>query len=317
MVRKSFLWIGTLLLTPSLLVAQEKNEIRSLQQVSGSSTVTRMDRQVNALIAGHMDTKEDIQIRKLIEANERAKLIRAESLMYPADDLYQSLWDNCYVNPFQKHSVTFPDSYEIDCSSFVLPVDNVSISSRFGLRRRRMHSGIDLRLVTGDTVKVAFDGKVRIRGFERRGYGYYLVVRHPNGLETLYAHLSKIFVNENDIVRAGTPIALGGRTGRATGSHLHFETRFMGQALNPEDLIDFENGVPHDDIYVYRNPVFHKKEVSASSNNQFVYHRLRTGDTLGSLARRYDTTVTRLCELNDIRKTTILRTGWTLLVAGD
>jgi murein DD-endopeptidase MepM/ murein hydrolase activator NlpD len=254
MVRKSFLGIGILLLTPSLLTALEKNETQSRQSAVNASAISRVDRHVRALVAEYMETKESIHVRRLMESNERARQVMAESLMYPADELYQSQWDNRYVNPFRKHPVILPASYEIDCSSFVLPVKKASISSRFGHRRRRMHNGIDLRVATGDTVRVAFDGKVRIRGFERRGYGHYVVIRHPNGLETLYAHLSQVFVNENDIVRAGAPIALGGRTGRATGSHLHFETRFMGQALNPEDLIDFENGVPHDDIYVYRNP---------------------------------------------------------------
>jgi murein DD-endopeptidase MepM/ murein hydrolase activator NlpD len=275
----------------------------------------RIERQVSALMAEHIETKEDIQVRKLMEVNDRAELAGNESLMYPADELYESLWDNRYVNPFLKRSVTLPDKYEVDCSGFVLPVDSVSISSRFGPRRRRMHSGIDLRLATGDTVRAAFDGKVRIRNFERRGYGHYLVIRHPNGLETVYGHLSKVFAGENDIVRAGMPIALGGRTGRATGSHLHFETRFMGQAINPESIIDFENGIPHNDVYVYRSPISRVKEGSASAADP-VYHRLRRGDTLGAIARRYGTTVARLCELNGIRKNTILRTGSVLLVAG-
>lgn len=149
-----------------------------------------------------------------------------------------------------------PDSYEIDCASFVLPVTKASISSRFGARRRKVHNGIDLRVVLGDTIRVAFDGTVRTRGYERRGYGNYLVISHTNGLETTYAHLSKTLVRENDTLAAGTPIGLAGRTGRATGSHLHFEIRFMGQALNPEDLIDFEQGVPHQPIYVYHpNPL--------------------------------------------------------------
>ncbi|MDR3127331.1 MAG: M23 family metallopeptidase [Tannerellaceae bacterium] len=257
MAPTNILWITSLWLTSTSLVAQANNKLLSTQP--DANAVTRMDRQVNSLVAEHIDTKESIQVRKLIEANERAEMVNAESLMYPADELYQSLWENRYVNPFQKHAVTFPEIFDIDCSSFVLPIDSASISSHFGLRRRRMHRGVDLRLATGDTVRVAFDGKVRIRGFERRGYGHYLVVRHPNGLETLYAHLSKVLVEENDIIRAGTPIALGGRTGRATGSHLHFETRFMGQALDPEELIDFRNGVPHNDIYVFRNPLSSKE----------------------------------------------------------
>lgn len=139
-----------------------------------------------------------------------------------------------------------PDSCVIDCSTFVLPMDSMTrVTSKYGPRRRRMHKGIDLKVQIGDTIRAAFDGKVRIKNFERRGYGYYLVIRHPNGLETVYGHLSKFLVGVNDIVRAGDPIALGGNTGRSTGSHLHFETRFLGQAINPADIIDFENSIPH------------------------------------------------------------------------
>ena len=113
-----------------------------------------------------------------------------------------------------------PDSCVIDCSTFVLPMDSMTrVTSKYGPRRRRMHKGIDLKVQIGDTIRAAFDGKVRIKNFERRGYGYYLVIRHPNGLETVYGHLSKFLVGVNDIVRAGDPIALGGNTGRSTGSH--------------------------------------------------------------------------------------------------
>ena len=123
---------------------------------------------------------------------------------------------------------------------------------------------------------------VRIKNFERRGYGYYLVIRHPNGLETVYGHLSKFLVGVNDIVRAGDPIALGGNTGRSTGSHLHFETRFLGQAINPADIIDFENSIPHQDQYVFRNVKINgrKSNIYTSSNSQMVYHRVKSGDTL-------------------------------------
>ena len=157
----------------------------------------------------------------------------------------------------------------------------------------------------------AFDGKVRIRNFERRGYGNYLVVRHPNGLETVYGHLSKSLVDVNDIVRAGDPIALGGNTGRSTGSHLHFETRFLGQAINPADIIDFENSVPHQDVYVFHNIKINgrKSNIYTSSSDQMVYHRVKSGDTLGKIARMYGTTVNELCRLNGIKSTSMLRLG--------
>ena len=210
--------------------------------------------------------------------------------------------------------VNFPDSFQIDCSSFVYPIgiDSMArVTSKYGPRRRRMHKGIDLKVLKGDTIRSSFDGKVRIKAYERRGYGYYVVIRHPNGLETIYGHLSKILVNENQIVRAGETIGLGGNTGRSTGSHLHFETRFLGQAINPAEIIDFENGVPKQDQYVFRNIKIRgrKSNIYTSSTNQMVYHRVKSGDTLGKIARLYGTTVTELCRLNGLKSTSVLRVG--------
>jgi murein DD-endopeptidase MepM/ murein hydrolase activator NlpD len=172
-----------------------------------------------------------------------------------------------------------------------------------------MHRGIDLKVQVGDTIYAAFSGKVRIRSYERRGYGNYLVIRHPNGLETIYGHLSKYLVTENDIVKAGQPIALGGNTGRSTGSHLHFETRFLGQALNPSDLIDFDCGMPHNDYYVFRKGSSKSGNIYTSTSERIVYHRVKQGETLGKIALIYRTSVTELCRLNGISSTSKLRIG--------
>ena len=102
-----------------------------------------------------------------------------------------------------------------------------------------MHYGVDLKAEIGDTIRSSFEGKVRITRFNRDGYGFYVIIRHPNGIETLYGHLSKFLVKENQYVKAGQPIALSGNTGRSTGPHLHYEMRYMGRAMNPEKLVDF------------------------------------------------------------------------------
>ncbi|WP_297906556.1 LysM peptidoglycan-binding domain-containing protein [uncultured Parabacteroides sp.] len=270
-----------------------------------------MDKRVSELMADRVGFKKDMALKELAEINERAELEARENLMFPADELYGE-WTNEWVNPFRGKKVDMPDSCVIDCSTFVLPIDTmIRVTSKYGPRRRRMHRGIDLKVQVGDTIRAAFDGKVRIKNFERRGYGYYLVVRHPNGLETVYGHLSKFLVGINDIVRAGDPIALGGNTGRSTGSHLHFETRFLGQAINPADIIDFESCVPHQDQYVFRNVKINgrKSNIYTSSNNQLVYHRVKSGDTLGKIARIYGTTVGELCRLNGLKSTSVLRIG--------
>lgn len=271
-----------------------------------------MDKRVSELMADRVGFKKDMALRELAIMNEEAQLEDAEELMFPADELYDSHWANDWVDPFRGKKIEFPDSCAIDCSSFVLPLDSMThITSKYGPRRRRMHKGIDLKVQVGDTIRAAFAGKVRIRNFERRGYGNYLVVRHPNGLETIYGHLSKCLVDANQIVKAGEAIALGGNTGRSTGSHLHFETRFLGQALNPADIIDFDNSVPYQDTYVFHNVKINgrKSNIYTSSNSQMVYHRVKSGDTLGKIARIYGTTVNELCRLNGIKSTAMLRLG--------
>jgi murein DD-endopeptidase MepM/ murein hydrolase activator NlpD len=295
------------------------NDKKTKTDVKTAEQTDLMDKHVSELMADRVGFKKDILLKDL-ESLEDLMLeeeLAQEELMFPADELYGSQWENKWVNPFRNTKIEFPDSAEIDCSRFVLPIDNeIKVTSKYGPRRRRMHYGIDLKVYVGDTIRAAFDGKVRIRASERRGYGKYLVLRHPNGLETVYGHLSAFIVSENDIVRAGQPIGLGGNTGRSTGSHLHFETRFLGQPINPAEIIDFDHGVPHQDLYVFRNVKINgrKSNIYTSSNTQMVYHKVRSGETLGVIARKYGTSVTQLCRLNGLKNTSILRIGQSLCV---
>jgi murein DD-endopeptidase MepM/ murein hydrolase activator NlpD len=251
----------------------------------------------------------ELAISKIDNYNE---LLAKEELLFPADELYNSNWDTVNVNPFKSSGVTFPDSYTIKCSTFTLPVDNeIKITSKYGIRRRRMHTGTDLKVYVGDTIRAAFEGKVRIKRNERRGYGNFLVLRHPNGLETVYGHLSKFLVKENQIVQSGQAIGIGGSTGRSSGSHLHFETRFLGRDINPEEIIDFANGVPHKDEYVFHNIKVNGKKTNiyATSADATAIHKVKKGETLGHIAIKYGTTVDELCKLNGITRTSTLSIG--------
>lgn len=262
--------------------------------------------------------------------------------LFPALDLYTD-WDDMHVDPLRDKTrpAQIPNTIDIDVSTFTAPTVGL-VTSPYGWRRRRMHKGSDFKLYTGDTVRAAFDGRVRIRKYERRGYGYYYVIRHSNGLETVYGHLSKQIVKQDEYVRAGQAIGLGGNTGRSTGSHLHFEFRFMGIAIDPADIIDLETFKP-------RNPVFHfdrdehqwaqqnkgrrgaryrkgagatttriassapsqagKKGGQNAAANAGSVHRVKKGDTLSAIAQRYGTTVSRLCKLNGIKANSILQLG--------
>jgi len=288
----------------------KKNSQKQPQKVSVDAA--RLDRQVSELMANYISPVKmtgELAIAKFSNYNE---LLLRENLLYPADDLYHSNWDTLNVNPFKSSDITFPDTYTIDCRTFSIPIDNeIKITSKYGIRRRRMHQGTDLKVYVGDTIRAAFEGKVRIKRSERRGYGNYLVLRHPNGLETVYGHLSKFLVNENQIVHSGEAIAIGGNTGRSSGSHLHFETRFLGRDINPEEIIDFKNGVPYKDEYVFHNIKVNGKKTNlyATSADATAVHRVQKGETLGHIAIKYGTTVDALCRLNGISRTSTLSIG--------
>lgn len=225
----------------------------------------------------------------------------AVDLDNPASFLYPE-WSNEYVHKFE--NCELPDTVVISMKGYVMPTDSTRITDKYGYRPRRgrAHLGLDVKVRTGDTIRAAFDGKVRISRYERRGYGHYLVIRHPNGLETVYGHLSKKLVNENDIVHAGDPIGLGGNTGRSTGSHLHFETRILGNAVNPAYMFDFPNQTAATDYYVY------------TKNTREVYYKVRSGDTLSGIAIKNETSVANICKLNGISRNAIIKVGQTLRV---
>lgn len=243
--------------------------------------------------------------------------IKAEQSKYPAYSLYPN-WSNEYVHAYGK-SVAIPDTFRIDLTGFCMPTPSTKITSKFGPRRRRMHNGLDLKVYIGDTIVAAFDGKVRIVKFERRGYGNYVVIRHENGLETVYGHLSKQLVKPDQLVKAGEPIGLGGNTGRSTGSHLHFETRFLGVAINPVYMFDFPNQDIVADSYLFvRKGASHTSSArgtlasTASSDGTVKYHKVRSGDTLSKIASKRGVSIDKLCKLNNIKRTTILRIGQVL-----
>ena len=252
----------------------------------------------------------------------------------PEFDIYTEGWDSQHVNCYA--GVSVPETADIDVSKFAMPVPGY-ITSPYGYRRRfrRMHKGVDLKVNIGDTVYAAFDGRVRITNFERRGYGYYVVLRHTNDLETVYGHLSKFLVEPDQYVKAGQPIALGGNTGRSTGPHLHFETRYMGYAINPCAIFDFANQTTHTDTYTFDKRTYQNaRNFSPKANEEYAQayrakypnkpvpasassgrssgsksYTVRKGDTLGRIAAKNGTKVATICRLNGITTKSVLRPG--------
>ena len=249
---------------------------------------------------------------KTVDSLALQKQIRAEQSEYPALSLYPN-WNNQYVHAYG--NAIIPDTYTIDLTGFHMPTPSTKITSPFGPRWRRMHNGLDLKVNIGDTIVAAFDGKVRIVKYERRGYGKYVVIRHDNGLETVYGHLSKQLVEENQLVKAGEVIGLGGNTGRSTGSHLHFETRFLGIAINPIYMFDFTKQDIVADTYTFRRTQGSKRAGSHDTqvaDGTIRYHKVKSGDTLSRIAKLRGVSVSTLCKLNRIKPTTTLRIGQVL-----
>lgn len=183
------------------------------------------------------------------------------------------------------------------------------VTSEFGHRKYRFHYGIDLKLEKGEAVHAAFEGMIRISK-RSKTYGNVIVIRHPNGLETLYAHLSELKVKVNDYVQAGDIIGLGGNTGRSYGSHLHFELRYKGEAINPIHVIDFENCSLKDENLKISKKLFEETiDLKAAK-----FHYVRQGETLSHIARKYGTSVSKLCYYNKLKETSLLQIGQKLKV---
>ena len=274
---------------------------------------------------------------KAVDTLTLRSIIEKEQEESPASELYQE-WDNRYAHK----RTEMPDTFKIDLRHFCMPTPSRVVTSNFGNRWGRPHKGLDIKVYIGDTIRAAFSGKVRIVRYEAGGYGKYIVIRHPNGLETIYGHLSEQLVSENQSVKAGEVIGLGGNTGRSTGSHLHFETRLCGVALNPALMFDFRNQDVTGDYYVYNVNTYNEESVEATrlrgkvgnggytrdlvqngelgsyqnkthaSNDELLYHKVKNGETLASIAKLRGVTIEKICSLNHLSANAKVRPGMIL-----
>ena len=278
------------------------------------------------------------------------------SINNPLLNKYYKSWDTLAVRRYSEVPIITDETISLplfndNSTGFVMPVEGTFLSP-FGSRGRRVHAGVDIKLEAGDPVGAAFDGVVRMAR-KYSGYGNCVVVRHFNGLETLYGHLSKIKVSVNQQVKAGDIIGLGGRTGRASCNHLHFETRFQGKAFNPKQLINFDSYSLLSDTFAITRTTYGRSrdylpslstsalvaendndksdlkaessESTKSSNSSKSsklsksskskkYHTIKSGDTLSAVSRKYGVTVKQLCSINGIKPTKTLQLGTKLRV---
>lgn len=268
--------------------------------------------------------------------NTQIDVFEADSLLHSIEELdddslksfeealYKNVWNctqiNYPVNAIPGKSDTIAITFETPGGKGYVHPFKGKVISKYGIRRGRMHTGTDIKLMSGDSVRCAFDGRVRIaKRFS--GYGNLVLVRHSNGLETIYSHLRNISVKINDTIKAGDLIGLGGRTGRATTDHLHFETRLFGQHFDSNKYIDFENFTLRSAKIFYANKRFEldkanfKKKPTAAESQMLAdagavnKHVIRKGDTLSAIARKYNTSVPKICAANNITAQKTLKIG--------
>lgn len=271
-------------------------------------------------------------------------------------EVFRDHWRTNEVFAYRDVSLgDLPESMEIQLidklGDFHIPVLG-RVSSRYGPRRRGMHKGIDIGLPTGEPIFAAFEGKVRYARYNSGGYGYLVILRHPNGLETYYGHLCKLNVSVDDYVKAGQVIGFGGNSGRSSGPHLHFEVRYADLTFDPERIIDFSTGELKYHTYVLErgyfnvsskmtealeeyddvdgvftdkdgNPLSSEEIVEALEDvakkpkptvNDAIYYKVKSGDNLSKIAAKYGTSVGAICRLNGIKSSTPIRIGQRLRV---
>ncbi len=324
--------------TPAPVTAQPESETDSIAQLR-----LRLQRKyIESTLATDgltvIDTlpTDNDAVQVVLYGNNTWKYVRNREIAKDST-IFEKYWDTATLFPYKEVDMSaMPASVVIElvdslCSYHCPYVGKAHAHGKYGPRRRRQHQGIDLPCKIGDPIYATFSGRVRISEYNKGGYGNLVIIRHDNGLETYYGHLSERKVEPGQWVEAGEVIGLGGSTGRSTGPHLHFETRYYGQSFDPERLIDFEKGLLCRETFLLKKSFFSihskagqdfedeianeeqdKKEAAEKAAQR--YHKIRSGDTLGALARKYGTTVNNICRMNGIKSTTVLRIGRTLRV---
>ncbi|MCA0153074.1 peptidoglycan DD-metalloendopeptidase family protein [Winogradskyella vincentii] len=274
-------------------------------------------------------------LNKIANPNEvEIPLVEKDSILKkePVIDIKSDHWDTRVYNPYKDIAPDYPIKINFDDTIYASPIlKEKVVTSRYGWRRGRPHKGIDIDLVTGDSVVSMLDGIVRFARYSR-GHGKTVVVRHYNGLETTYAHLSHIGVKANDSVSKGQYIGKGGNTGNSRGSHLHLVTSFKGEYIHPEYLFEInkDNKVRSKELWVTRKWTrtrYHnsrrlaklslyetEEEARKSLIKQTKVYIVRKGDTLSRISKRNNITIASICKTNSIRKSSTLRIGQKLIL---
>ncbi len=316
-----------------------KSDVNATKAANGEDLPFRLEpiREVNKMVEDDTSSIDEgelqiVEIEDYITFDDPNDMVKVAS--------YYSIWDTRVVDPYGIDPKDFEDVipiklYDLNEGRYWnTPLERTPVTSHFGYRRNRWHQGTDIDLETGDPVYSVFDGIVRVAG-GHSGWGNTVLVRHYNGLETLYGHLSKILVEPNTLVKAGDKIGLGGNTGRSSGSHLHIEVRYEGNAFDSENIFKYSGAakgtkILSQDLLLDRSfynylrggkskVIFdlegdENEEPEPQQLTRKVWVRVKSGDTLAAIAGRNGMTVREICELNRIRANQALPIGLSLRI---
>jgi murein DD-endopeptidase MepM/ murein hydrolase activator NlpD len=268
---------------------------------------------------------------KTTDSTKGLEVVTKKNSIVPLD-IKAEYWDATVYNPYVDVAVTFPLKLQFEDSTYHSPIGKHKVvTSRYGWRRGRPHRGIDIDLVTGDSLYAMFDGIVRMARYSK-GHGKTVIVRHYNGLETVYAHLSEYGVKENDTIIKGGYLGQGGVSGNARGSHLHLVVNYKGVAINPEYVFEFneENKVRAKELWVTKDwtrPVVHNSKrqselelllseeaaITSLIKKKSIYI-VKSGDTLSRISKRNNVSISSLCETNSLKRNSIIKIGQKLVI---
>ncbi|MCK6638679.1 MAG: peptidoglycan DD-metalloendopeptidase family protein [Bacteroidia bacterium] len=299
LLRKIISWLAVFVLSANVLHAEVPDTSRlNPQQRRIASSIEQMSEPELILLLDSLFDTDGKDTILFVMINRQLDTLRNSYpknqfndgfAFFPGQRFYGS-WNTKMLFPYPDSLYKADTLIELDLSPavsgpFVYPF-NGTFTSGYGWRDSAFHRGIDIDLNRGDTVRAAFTGMVRFAG-KQGGYGNVVIVRHYNGLETVYAHLWKIKVKPGDIVTSGQLLGLGGNTGHSTGTHLHFEMRFRGVAINPAYIISIQERKLHcEKIALVRT-----KQGYAVRPHNVVYHIVQRGDNVTKIAQQYGRTV--------------------------
>ncbi len=238
---------------------------------------------------------------------------------------YYSVWDANHIDPYNLNPLEFNEVVDIKLYDppaerfWSAPLSVGKLTSNFGFRWGRWHTGADLDLETGDPIYATFDGVVRVVGWDGSGYGRYVLIRHYNGLETLYGHMSKQLVETGQLVKAGDQIGLGGSTGRSSGAHLHFEVRYEGNPFSPLNIYTFPENTLLSDHFLLTPSAWDYLRGGRSADfkpifKRTILYRVRSGETMASIASRNGMSVSELARKNRLSARARIRPGQRLRI---